>query len=124
MRIIMDLMPDEAEIGEEIVRLSKGNVTLLALIPNFQRYKAVLERMNVLITTDTGPMHIAGAVGTRLVALFGITRPESSGAHVPHDRWIVLQSPSRQIADISPKQVFEAARSFLPKTNPNRLYCF
>jgi lipopolysaccharide heptosyltransferase II len=36
---------------------------------------AVLERLAVFVTGDTGPMHLAAAVGTPLVALFGPSDP-------------------------------------------------
>lgn len=114
IRIIMDLMPDEVATGAEIVRLSGGAVTMLTPPLDFQRYKATLERMNILVTTDTGPMHIGGAVGVNLVALFGGTNPQDSGAYVPAERYAIVQSPSKQIADITPQQVFEACRRFMP----------
>jgi len=114
MRIIMDLMPEEADVGEEIVQLSGGKVTMLTPPLDFQRYKATLERMNIFVTTDTGPMHIGGAVGANLVALFGGTDPDDSGAYVPDDRYEIVQSPSKQIADITPQQVFQACQRFLP----------
>ena len=40
---------------------------------------AVLERADVLVTGDTGPMHIAAAVGTPIVALFGPADPDRTG---------------------------------------------
>lgn len=40
---------------------------------------ALLERSALLVTGDTGPMHVASAVGTRVVALHGPTSPERSG---------------------------------------------
>jgi ADP-heptose:LPS heptosyltransferase len=46
---------------------------------------AVLERLDVYVTGDTGPMHVAGAVGTPVVAVFGPSAPAryapAGGAH-------------------------------------------
>lgn len=41
---------------------------------------ALLERSALLLTNDSGPMHVAGAVGTPIVALFG---PESPALYGP-----------------------------------------
>ena len=38
-----------------------------------------------MISGDTGPLHIAGAVGTPIVALFGPTLPERNGPWAPRD---------------------------------------
>ena len=40
---------------------------------------AILKKSALLVTGDTGPMHIASAVGTRIVALYGPISPERSG---------------------------------------------
>lgn len=42
---------------------------------------AVYRRARVVLSTDTGPMHIAVAVGTPVVALFGPTSPGYTGPH-------------------------------------------
>ena len=38
-------------------------------------------RCSVLVCTDTGPMHIAAAMGCRVVALFGPTSPLRTGPY-------------------------------------------
>jgi ADP-heptose:LPS heptosyltransferase len=37
------------------------------------------------ITNDTGPMHVAAALGTPVVAIFGSTAPELTGPGLPGD---------------------------------------
>ncbi len=49
-----------------------------------------LRRAAVMVTNDTGPMHVAAAVGTRVVAPFGPTDPVRTGPFGQEDR--VLQA--------------------------------
>ncbi|HAV60797.1 MAG TPA: lipopolysaccharide heptosyltransferase I [Verrucomicrobiales bacterium] len=51
---------------------------------------ALLERATAMITTDTGPMHIAAAMGTPVVAIFGPTSPQRTGPH--GEQHVVLHS--------------------------------
>lgn len=46
---------------------------------------ALLKRCRGLLTNDTGPMHVAAAVGTPVVAPFGSTSPELTGPGLPGD---------------------------------------
>ena len=41
----------------------------------------LLRRASLLVTNDSGPMHIAAAVGTPVVALFGPTDPVKTGPY-------------------------------------------
>ncbi len=52
---------------------------------------ALLQRAAIMITTDTGPMHIAAAVETPTVALFGPTAPWRTGPYGEGHR--VLRAP-------------------------------
>jgi ADP-heptose:LPS heptosyltransferase len=42
---------------------------------------AILKRVDLMVTCDSGPMHIAAAMGTPTVALFGPTDPERTGPY-------------------------------------------
>ena len=44
--------------------------------------KALLERADLVITTDTGPRHMAVAVGTPTVVLMGPTDPRYTNSHL------------------------------------------
>jgi heptosyltransferase-2 len=46
---------------------------------------AAMKACRLLLTNDTGPMHVASAVGTPLVALFGSTTPMLTGPGLPGD---------------------------------------
>jgi ADP-heptose:LPS heptosyltransferase len=42
---------------------------------------ALLRRMSLVISNDSGPMHIAAAVGARVLGIYGPTRPELQGPY-------------------------------------------
>jgi ADP-heptose:LPS heptosyltransferase len=52
---------------------------------------AVLQRCALYVGNDTGPMHVAAAVGTRCVAVFGAQHPEGSW-HPYGDGHVVLRT--------------------------------
>jgi ADP-heptose:LPS heptosyltransferase len=54
---------------------------------------ALLSRLDVLITGDTGPMHLAAAVGTPVVALFGPSDPRRYGPLTDRQRVLRVQLP-------------------------------
>ncbi len=119
IQIIMDLMPEEKELGLEIIEASQHNVELLTPAPDFERYKATLARMDLLIVPNTGPMHIAAAVGTNIVSLFSIHNPKDCAPFTDKSKLTVLraedcQYPELGLAAISADDVFQASKAFLP----------
>lgn len=119
IQIIMDLMPEEKELGLSIIEASGNAVSLITPPPDFERYKATLARMNLLMVPNTGPMHIAAAVGTNIVSLFSIHNPKDCAPYTDESKLAVLraedqQNPALGLAAISAKDVFQASKIFLP----------
>jgi len=70
---------EEKSIAEETLGLlGKGGIDLTGKTHLLQ-LAALLERCQLLVTNDTGTMHVAAAVGTPVVALFGSTDPVTTG---------------------------------------------
>jgi lipopolysaccharide heptosyltransferase I len=71
--------PQDARGIEEIRAAMTGKAASLAGRTTLKELAALYERVEVLITTDTGPMHLAAAAGAPVVALFGPTAPWRTG---------------------------------------------
>jgi heptosyltransferase-2 len=65
--------PDDADLADELTRDHREHAWRAAGRFGLQGTGALLEHARVLITGDTGVMHMATGVGTPLVALFGPT---------------------------------------------------
>lgn len=76
--------PGEQLLADAVVAASEGaaDATLQTTITDLV---ALARAARVMISGDTGPLHIAGAVGTPLVALLGPTFPERNGPWSPRD---------------------------------------
>jgi lipopolysaccharide heptosyltransferase II len=75
-------MARELEAG-----LSRASVPVLNLAgrTSLRELCALLKLCRVLLTNDTGPMHVAAALGTPVVVPFGSTSPELTGPGLPGD---------------------------------------
>jgi len=93
---------------------------------NLRELAAALKICRLVLTNDSGPMHLAAAVGTPLVVPFGSTSPELTGPNFSPTAQVVRKPVScapcfrrecpidmRCLNDISIEQVIEAARRIL-----------
>jgi ADP-heptose:LPS heptosyltransferase len=75
--ILMMGVPQEAELNEEILQLSRvGNAFNVATDLPVPRLIALAQRARGMISVDTGPAHVAAAVGCSVVTLFGKASPQ------------------------------------------------
>lgn len=71
---------DELPLAERIVAKSGGHV-MLAPPTSLRQLAAVLRRAALFVGSDTGPMHLAVAVGTPTISMHGVSRAEWCGAY-------------------------------------------
>ncbi len=65
----------------EAVRQAAGDVKLVAFPTDLHQLIALLRRAALFIGGDTGPLHLAVAVGTPVVGLYGPTDPARNGPY-------------------------------------------
>jgi lipopolysaccharide heptosyltransferase II len=76
---------------------------------SLRQLTALLARARLLVTGDTGPMHLAVAVGTPTVALFGPADPRRTGPYGgstdPAARHTIVQAPGGDMDALQPAEV-------------------
>jgi len=120
--IIIDLLESESALGKTIVNMSSGKIILITEPANMERYKALLKRVDILVSPDTGPMHIAAAVNTRIVALFSGKSPSDCGPYMPDNMFTTIQAENmpnsaQGISAISVDAVYQACLQQLDAIN-------
>ncbi len=90
-RIVVIGGPGEKELCQ---RVADGipNATSLAGQTSLGQLAALLECCNLFLGNDGGPMHLAAAVGTRVVAIFGLTNHLAWGPYLPEDRCRIVRA--------------------------------
>jgi ADP-heptose:LPS heptosyltransferase len=81
----------ESKLATSIAENIPGARSLAGKLP-MRVTAALIEKLDLFITNDTGPMHLAFAMGTPTIAVFSPTDPKLCGPyHIPHGK--VIQKP-------------------------------
>jgi heptosyltransferase I len=72
---------NEKGILDRIESLAKRPLVNLGGKTTLRELACIYQRASVLVTTDSGPMHLAAAVRTPVIALFGPTDPVRTGPY-------------------------------------------
>jgi lipopolysaccharide heptosyltransferase II len=118
---------DDKPLGESIARAGNGRCLDLTGQLSLSEMVEWVRLSELMVTNDTGPMHVAAALGMPVVALFGPTEPCRTGPYgqlnhvlqldlpcVPclksHCRW---SQPMECLRAIPPAKVFDAVKKQL-----------
>jgi lipopolysaccharide heptosyltransferase II len=123
-RIVVTGDKEEEELAEKVasgIEAAKSSAGQLTI----RGSAALIERMSLFITNDTGPMHIAFALKTPTIALFSPTDPALCGPYKAEKALALSKNTtcvpcigkkcynSLCLAQISPREVVEAAENIL-----------
>jgi lipopolysaccharide heptosyltransferase I len=97
--------PEERELAEAIA----GGPVALAPPTDLDTLLSVLRRASVVVAGDTGPLHLAAALGVPCVGLYGPTSAERNGPW----RGRALASPDGRLESLPVATVFDAVREAL-----------
>ncbi|OPY87995.1 MAG: Lipopolysaccharide core heptosyltransferase RfaQ [Syntrophaceae bacterium PtaU1.Bin231] len=112
----------ERRLGSELVVNLSGRMNLHELC-------YIISRLDLLLTNDSGPMHIAAATGTPVVGIFGPENPAHLRPYAEEDRYraVYRDVPCRPclksscknpicLASITPVEVFQACTELIQAT--------
>lgn len=108
MRVVLTGGPTELEktVGEEIERSMSNDAVNLIGKSTLSQSLALLQRADVVLSPDSGPVHVANALGTPVIGLYACTWSKRSGPY--------------NSLDLCVDKFADAARKFLRK-NPEDL---
>jgi heptosyltransferase-2 len=115
----------EMEVSLDVRKQMRNQPLVLTGETDLAQLVAVLSQVDLLVTNDTGPAHIASALGRPTLVIFGPTNPLTTRPFSPFGE-IVREPPDcapcmlrdcpidhRCMTAISPDQIFERARALL-----------
>lgn len=112
--ILINSGPVDKEVTEEITKqLSAIDIRNIVFSNSIRKAGAILAKSDILITNDTGTMHVASMVNTKVIGLFGPTNAYEWGPL--NEQGTYIQSKSQNINDITIEEVFEKACELLNK---------
>ena len=85
--------------GEEPLARAIG--AEVAPATNFRELAFILSRARLVVGADTGPLHLAAALGTPLAGLYGPTDPARNGPYGQLDRVVSTFATTKSMHDIS-----------------------
>jgi heptosyltransferase-1 len=124
LRVLVNAGPSEELLAEEIVQSAQAAIPLTCTL---KELIALTRRVDLAIAGDTGPLHLACALGRPVVGIYGPTDPSRNGPF--GTRFRVLRSPESRrdhtrsatpeagLMTIFPEDVLHAADELLEQEN-------
>jgi heptosyltransferase II len=89
-KVIVTGASQDTALTNVITRFLKSDPIILTGRTNLKELMALMHRADLVISADSGPLHLANSLGTEVVGIFGPTRPEITGTRAKA-RSLILQ---------------------------------
>lgn len=121
LRVLVNAGPGEEPMADVIVKEASG--AAIPLATSLDQLIALTRRVALCVAGDTGPLHLACALGRPVVGIYGPTDPSRNGPY--GTRFRVLRSPESRrdhtrraepeagLLTITPEEVLKAAEELL-----------
>jgi len=112
-QILITGSPAERELAEAVARQMRSRPCIAAGETSLGQAAALLGRCRLVVGADTGPMHLAVALGVPTVHLYGPFEPWLFGPWGPPERHRIVRAPSGRVEDIAVEEVVSVATALL-----------
>ncbi len=120
---LVPIAPGEEELARQVAGASRGSARTIDAGP-FPMLTTILDRGRLVLGGDTGPIHLAHALGTPVLSLIGPTDPARNGPHASQESVLWKRLPcsfcykrmseaKACLLQISPREVTERAVGLL-----------
>ena len=92
-RILVTGTEDERELMREVAEQIPGSLMLEPKL-SLRQFAAIIERLSLLISNDTGPVHLACAIRTPVVAIYSSTDPFLCGPYKAKNSIAISRRPT------------------------------
>lgn len=128
VKILLTGSEKDLPLAEHIRRQTQPEVIIACAKATLKQTAALFKKADLVVSSDSGPLHIAVSVGAKTVGLFGPTSPGITGPYKADDKKVIVLRKdigcripcyeancgySGCMAAITPDEVFEAAKKLL-----------
>ncbi len=124
--VLLTWGPGQRGVVEHVLAMARRHPEVAPETPTLKHLASLLQQVDLFLGGDTGPMHMASAMDTPVVAIFGGTNPAQHAplrapsehlfagpAAVP--RRIPLEQAQRYLAEVTPEAAYEACLRLLSR---------
>lgn len=109
---------DARKRAAELQQAVSGRLTVAAGQFALRQSAALMQALDLYVGVDTGPTHIAGALGISMVALYNPRYPGRNLMPLDNPRCVVLEAPTEDMRSLAVDQVWTAVCSQLGVGGP------